>query len=133
MGLAQITVNMTNSTGDGPITLQSVTFPDSGIIIYGNPPLVTTVILAGATVNNALLATGGNLGSTYYQTKGTCIFNLPNGDTLTITWDIVPFGLSSQSDISITTSSNTYEADGKDSPSVNGFESVYNLNIKSTQ
>lgn len=81
-----IQVNITNNTNIGSITFNTFSFLEgTGNSFNANnsqPFTVTNVISNGATAT-ALYAQGYSV-----STSGTGLFNMPNGDVLTISWNL---------------------------------------------
>ena len=118
-----IRVNMTNNTGQGPITFNTFSFLENtgGDFNAGGsqPFTINTIIEDGTTVTPALYGQGysgyydGD--DTFSPTIGTAVFNMPNGDTLTISWNLAPNVTNNVPTLS--PSSNTYTYTGLTNPS----------------
>lgn len=138
--MCSITVNMTNNTQQGPITFSSFAFlgETGGKFSPNGPPFAAaTNIQANGTSVQALYANGyvasgfvdGVPLDCYVNTSGTGVFNMPNGDTLTVTWD-----LDAESDDNkmptFTPSSISYDYSGIESPTItNGNDYVFDIVI----
>lgn len=130
-----IKVNITNSTGQGPITFNTFSFLETtggDFNADGQPFTIVNVIEDGSSASPALYGQGysgyydGD--STFSATVGTAIFNMPNGDTLTITWDLMPGGKNHVPTLS--PSSNTYTYIGLTNPTTSDSENfVFNVTI----
>ena len=138
--MCSITVNISNNTQQGPITFNSFAFLDEtgGKFSPNGPPFtaVTNIQDDGNQVQ-ALYAYGftaseiveGTPLDTYVNTSGTGLFNMPNGDTLTITWDLAPESDSNKTP-TFTPSSDNYDYEGISSPTItNGNDYVFNISI----
>lgn len=139
--MCSITVNITNNTGQGPITFNSFSFLNEtkGKFSPGGPPfLVPCNIQANGVAVQALYSEGYyyTTGSPYgtpeshkITAAGTAVFNMPNGDTLTIIWDLNPES-SSNKVPTFTPSSDAYNYAGISSPVIsNGNDYVFNVAI----
>lgn len=81
-----IQVNITNNTGKGPVTFNTFSFLEgTGNAFNANnsQPFTVTNVIGNGTTAPALYAQGYSA-----STTGTGIFNMPNGDTLTISWNL---------------------------------------------
>lgn len=129
--MCSITVNITNNTEQGPITFNSFSFcNDTGLGFSpdGPPYTVATNIQADGTAVQALYAYG-YLAGIEVLTSGTAIFNLPNGDLLTIEWELNPESDENKTP-TLTPSSNTYNCAGISTPTIsNGNDYVFNVAI----
>jgi hypothetical protein len=131
-----IRVNITNNTGQGPITFNTFTFlENTGGDFNANdsqPFTITNVIEDTTTVPSALYAQGYsgyyNGEPTYSATVGTAIFNMPNGDTLTISWSLKPNVTNNVPTLS--PSSNTYVYNGLTDPStIDSANFVFDVSV----
>jgi len=133
--MCSIIVNITNNTGQGPITFNSFSFlnetgkkfsPD------GPPFTVACSIPSNGTPLQALYSEGYIYGNPSYDgvyADGTAVFNMPNGDTLTIIWDLDPSSNDNKTP-TFTPSSNAYNYAGISSPVINnGSDYVFNVAI----
>jgi len=116
-----IKVNITNSTGQGPITFNTFSFLETtgGDFNAGGQPFTVVTIIEDSSSESPALYGQGYSGyydgdSTFSATAGTAIFNMPNGDTLTITWDLMPGATNKVPTLS--PSSNTYTYTGLTNP-----------------
>jgi hypothetical protein len=136
--MCSITVNLTNNTGQGPVTFNTFSFlgETGGKFNPNGPPfMISTNIKADGTTVKALYAEGymytesvmGTPLDYYVNTSGTAIFNLPNGDTLTIVWDLSDVGSNSQP--TLTPTGNSYIYSNISSPVINGNDYEFNVII----
>lgn len=138
--MCSITVNITNSTGQGPITFNSFSFLNEtkGGFGPGGPPfLVPCNIPSNSIAVQALYAKGYTYGAEangipytgLVYTSGTGVFNMPNGDTLTVVWDLNPESSNNKTP-TFTPSSDAYNYSGITNPVItNGNDYVFNVSI----
>lgn len=134
--MCSITVNITNNTEQSPVTFNSFSFLNETKNKFSPnsvPFIVACNIQANGVAVQALYAEGystkdySDVG--LVVTSGTGLFNMPNGDTLTIIWDLNPQS-SKNKPPTCTPSSNAYDYEGISSPVItNGDDYVFNLVI----
>jgi hypothetical protein len=124
-----INVVVTNQTGQGNITFNSLDFlTDHNPLTL--PPVVTNVLSDGASGVNILGAynyqqTPGP-GAPSSTSVGTAVFNLPNGDPLTISWDLSAY---SGGDMPSIVPSQAYNVTGVTTPVTDGYNYTFTLVI----
>ncbi len=134
--MCSITVNITNNTGQGPMTFNSFTFLNEtkGKFNPNSVPFTAACnIQSNGVAVKALYAEGFKYDEGYasgtINTSGTGIFNMPNGDTLTVIWDLKADSTDNKTP-TFTPSSNAYNYAGISSPVVsNGNDYVFNVAI----
>lgn len=138
--MCSITVNITNNTGQGPVTFNTFSFlgETGGKFSPNAPPfMVPANIPDNNTAVKALYAEGytyveyamGTPLNYYVNTSGTAIFNMPNGDTLTIIWDLNADSSNNKMP-TMTPSSNNYNYSGISNPTItNGNDYMFNVII----
>lgn len=132
-----VTVNISNNTGQGPITFQQCDFlTNTGGSFHpsGNPPIVTNpTILDGQSLQAYYIVGIYDPDAGYTDTiiKGNVVFNLPNGSTMTISYDlnaIYEAGLNTPPTFATTTDGYTFEGTSPVADSSN-FNFTFNLII----
>jgi hypothetical protein len=138
--MCSITVNLTNNTGQSPITFNTFSFlEETGSKFTANAPpfMVSCNIQSDGISAKALYAKGYSyvgmgFGTTAYYsvvTSGTAIFNMPNGDTLTVIWNLNAM-LSENPTPTLTPTGNNYTYSGIASPTItNGDDYVFDVII----
>lgn len=139
--MCSITVNVTNNTGQGPITFNSFSFLNEtkGKFSPNGPPFqVPCNIQADGVTVQALYSEGYiyTKGSPYgtpeyakIDASGTAVFNMPNGDTLTIIWDLDPKSDDNKTP-TFTPGSDVYNYAGISTPIItNGNDYEFNVTI----
>jgi hypothetical protein len=129
-----INVVITNSTGQGSITFNSLDFLSSHNPST-LPPVVTNIVADGASAVNIL-------GAYNYSwppdpndpdppsscSIGTAIFNLPNGDPLTISWSLNALS-PTDNDMPSIIPSEAYNVTGVTTPVSDGYNFTFTLVI----
>lgn len=132
-----VTVNISNNTGQGPITFQQCDFlTNTGGSFHpsGNPPIVTNPTIQDGQSLEAYNIVGiydPDQGSSNTNVKGNVVFNLPNGSTITISYDlnaIYEAGINSPPTFTTTTDSYTIDGTTPVADSSN-FNFTFNLVI----
>jgi hypothetical protein len=137
--MCSITVNITNNTGQGPVTFNSFSFfsETKGKFSPGGAPYVVATTIPDSNQQVKALYAEGFVSSTseggipadlYIYTEGTAVFNMPNGDSLTISWKLSPQSGANNHVPTLSPSSTTYNYSGLTSP-VSSTNSDYVFNI----
>lgn len=130
-----VTVTVTNNTGQGAITFNSMPFlQNNDYTNIGFPPIVCTTldngtsgILLQATYIQRWTQTNQGEVPANSTTCGTATFNLPNGNQLTITWDLDAFN---GGDMPQIVTGPGYSASGATTPTSNdGYNYTFNVTI----
>lgn len=126
--MAILTINLTNSTGKGALTLAGFTNGlESPPVMDGNPPLSATLVPENATVT-LLQAAGGETSRSMEPTKGDSTWNLPNGNQLTISWFLNPRD-PEDNEVRFSMPTGYFAIEGADSPVIVGNNYTYNLTL----
>ena len=131
-----VTVIATNSTGQGNITFSTFSFlSDGSFDPVGNPFTITTTLPQGETATILTAAyqkewvDAGGQGPvpTASTTSGTAIFNFPNGQPLTISWELDAFNGGNMPTI---VPGIGYMVSGTTSPTQDdGYNYTFNINV----
>lgn len=130
-----VTVIVTNNTGQGAITFNSLSFlQNNDYTNIGFPPMVCTTLdnntsatILEATYRQQWTSTEQGPVPATSTTCGTATFNLPNGSQLTITWDLDAFNGGDQPQI---VTGVGYSASGATTPtSDDGYNYTFNVTI----
>ena len=138
---ASLTVALTNNTAQGAITFGLLSFSES-LNPSSYPPVIINTVVDGDTQTILIAASESiiNYSGTPPQpvqggnpvTEGFAVFNLPNGDTLQITWDLDADD-ASNSMPSIVPSSDYYSISGLTNPVVKNNYYTFNIVVGAPQ
>jgi hypothetical protein len=134
MGASSITVNIANNTEQGYITFNNLTFLDNSgedFSPIGVSPYVSYSIKDNNSNTLALYACSeDNLnGTVNVYTQGEAVFNLPNGDTLTISWYLQSVNTGYNKVPLLKPSSASYWYKGLTNPSDKEGQQSYTFNV----
>lgn len=136
--MCQLTVNLTNNSGQGYVTYNSAT---NGVgsppVSQGNPPLIghsvgsgetkTILNVVGGEYYAAMPGTGA--GWQALPSEGNVSFNIPNGTAFTIDWNLSPGSVSSD-DVRFENVDPSYKLVGDDNPTISLNHITYNLHLQ---